>query len=98
MALPPLDRLLSGRLLLGRGTPWLLRALWVALPFTVGPSLADALHGASEPVRTVASLGLWTGWGLGVAASLVAHPVSLTALRLLAPAVVVAALAAEDAG
>jgi hypothetical protein len=70
----------------------------VALPFTVGPSMADALHAASEPVRTVASLGLWTGWALGVAAGLVPHPVSLTVLRLLAPAVVTSALAAAVAG
>jgi hypothetical protein len=68
------------------------------MPFTVGPALAEALHGASDPVRTVASLGLWVGWALGLAASVVPHPVSLTALRLLAPAAVAAALAAAVAG
>jgi hypothetical protein len=78
--------------------PWLLRGLWVALPFTVGPALADALHAGSDPVRTLASLGLWAGWAVGVAASLVPHPVSLTALRLLAPATVVASVAASAAG
>jgi len=70
----------------------------VALPFTVGPALADALHAGSDPVRTVASVGLWVGWAVGVAASLVPHPLSLTALRLVAPAVVVVALAAAAAG
>ncbi len=88
MAIPPFQRVL----------PWLLRGLWVALPFTVGPALADALHAGSDPVRTVASLGLWLGWAVGVAASLVPHPLSLSALRLLAPAVVVVALAAAAAG
>jgi len=78
--------------------PWLLRGLWIALPFTVGPALADALHTAGDPVRTVASLGLWVGWAVGVAASLVPHPLSLTALRLVAPAVVVATLAGAAAG
>ena len=78
--------------------PWLLRGLWVALPFTVGPALAAALDGAGEPVRTVASLGLWAGWALGVAAVVVPHPIGLTALRLLAPAAVAAALAAAVDG
>ncbi len=78
--------------------PWLLRGLWVALPFTVGPALADALDSAGDPVRTVASLGLWVGWAVGVAATLVAHPVTLTGLRVLAPAVVVASLAAAADG
>ena len=64
----------------------------MALPFTVGPTLADALDGAGDPVRTVASLGLWIGWSVGVAATLVPHPVSLTGLRVLAPAVVAASL------
>ncbi len=67
----------------------------MALPFTVGPALADALDGTSVPVRTVASLGLWLGWAVGTAAVVVPHPVSLTVVRVLAPAVVVAALVAE---
>ena len=70
----------------------------MALPFTVGPALADALHAAGDPVRTVASLGLWAGWAVGVAAALVPHPVSLTGLRLLAPAAVASTLAAAAAG
>ncbi|HEX7276394.1 MAG TPA: hypothetical protein VF244_03390 [Acidimicrobiales bacterium] len=88
MALPPPSRLV----------PWLLRGLWVALPFTVGPALADALDGASDPVRTVASLGLWVGWAVGVVATVVPHPLSLTALRVLAPCAVVASVAAAVAG
>ncbi len=70
----------------------------MALPFTVGPALADALHAASVPVRTVASLGLWVGWAVGVGAAVVPHPLSLTALRVLAPCAVVAAGAAAVAG
>ncbi len=64
----------------------------MALPFTVGPALADALDGAGDPVRTVASLGLWAGWAVGMAAALVPHPLSLTALRVLAPAAVAVSL------
>ena len=39
----------------------------------------------SDPVRTVASLGLWVGWAVGMVASLRPHPLSLTALRLRGP-------------
>jgi hypothetical protein len=78
--------------------PWLLRALWVALPFTVGPMLAAALDGASPSVRTVASIGLWLGWAVGVGAVVVPHPIGLTALRMLAPAPVAFALAAALSG
>ncbi|MEA2685330.1 MAG: hypothetical protein QOE93_525 [Actinomycetota bacterium] len=71
----------------------------MALPFTVGPALADALDSAGDPVRTVASLGLWVGWAVGMVATLVPHPITLTAVRLLAPAAVACALAAAvDAG
>ena len=77
-----------------RAFPWILRVWWAALPFTAGPAFADALHGAALPVRTLASVGLWLGWALGLAAAVVAHPIALTALRVLAPAAVVTAVAA----
>ena len=67
--------------------PWLVRAVWAALPFTVGPTLAAALEGASGPVRTVASAGLWAGWAVGMVAAALAHPATLTTLRVAAPAV-----------
>jgi len=81
-----------------RAFPWILRAWWAALPFTAGPAFADALHGADVAVRTVASVGLWVGWAMGLAATFVPHPLSLTTLRALAPAAAVAAVvAAVDA-
>jgi hypothetical protein len=81
-----------------RAFPWILRAWWLALPFTAGPAFADALHSAAVPVRTLASVGLWLGWATGLAAAVVPHPVSLTALRVLAPAAVVAAVVAAVGG
>ncbi len=69
---------------------WAVRVLWVALPFTAGPVLGDALSAASGPVQIVASVGLWAGWAVGVVATAVALPVSLTALRVLAPAALAA--------
>src|SRR4051794_2414116 len=80
-----------------RFLPWLVRALWAALPFTTGPALAAALDTASRPVQVVASTGLWLGWALGMVAAFAPHPLALTTLRVVAPAVVVAAVAAAVA-
>jgi hypothetical protein len=77
-----------------RAFPWILRAWWAAMPFTAGPAFADALHTAAVPVRTLASVGLWAGWAVGLAATLAPHPVALTALRVLAPAAVLGAVVA----
>ena len=83
---------------LSRLLPWLLRALWAALPFTAGPALAGALDGASGPVRLVASAGLWLGWAVGMVAAFVPHPLALTAIRVVAPAAVVTAVVPAVAG
>jgi hypothetical protein len=79
---------------------WLVRLLWIALPFTAGPVLAQGLGEASRPVQIVASAYLWAGWAAAVVATFVALPVSVTAVRTLAPAglaAVVAAAVAEGA-
>lgn len=75
-----------------RLVPWLLRAAWALLPLVTGPAFAAALDGRSGAVRTTTSIALWVVWGAALCASLVAHPVSLTALRLVAPAAVTAAV------
>ena len=71
--------------------PWILRGVWAVLPFVAGPAFATALDGRDLAVRTVASIGLWLVWGVALCASLVLHPASLTVVRLVAPAAVVAA-------
>jgi hypothetical protein len=77
--------------------PWVVRVAWAALPFTAGPALASALD-HHHTVRTPASVALWTVWALTLVAALVAHPVALTVLRTVAPAAVVAMLAATAEG
>lgn len=77
-----------------RLVPWALRLAWAVLPFTLGPSLGGALDAHGRPVQLVASVGLWGGWSAVLAATLVAHPVSLTLVRAAAPAAVSAAVAA----
>lgn len=74
--------------------PWALRATWVVLPFAAGPALAAALHHSSDPWRTGASVGLWAVWGVVLLATLVPHPVAMTAVRIGAPAALAAALLA----
>lgn len=77
---------------------WILRLGWLGLPFVAGPSLADALHGASGPVRGLASAGLWAGWAIGLVALLVPRTIGLTALRVVAAALVAAVGAAALGG
>jgi hypothetical protein len=78
------------------------RIAWFALPLTAGPALADALSDASTPVQVVASLLAWLAWGGIAVAVLVPRTVSLTALRIGAPAAlavaVVATVRAGDIG
>jgi hypothetical protein len=81
-----------------RFIPWLLRGLWAGLPFATGPALAAALDAGSGPVQLVASTGLWLGWAVGMVATFAPHPLALTALRVVAPAAVVAAVVASLAG
>jgi hypothetical protein len=73
---------------------WPARVTWLALPVLMGPALGDALDDASRPVQVVASTGLWLGWAAVLVATLVPTTVSLTGLRVAAPAAVVAALGA----
>jgi hypothetical protein len=81
-----------------RVLPWVVRAAWVVLPFTVGPAVDEALDSRSSAVRTVASALLWGGWATAVLATLVPRPVGLTLLRVAAPAALVAAGAAAAWG
>ena len=73
-----------------RVLPWALRIVWALVPFACGPGLAAALHDLDPAVRSTASVLLWAGWLVGAVASLVPHPVALTALRVVAPAGAVA--------
>src|ERR1700738_1185261 len=79
---------------LRRHFPWVLRAAWVALPFSAGAALGAALHPHSDPVRLTCSVLLWAGWAVVLVRMLAPRPVGLTALRVLAPAAAVAAVAA----
>lgn len=70
---------------------WALRALWASFPWSVGGLLGEALAGTGPAFGATATVGAWAAWALGLTALLVPHTVSLTAARVLAPAVLAAA-------
>lgn len=78
--------------LVERWWPWILRVLWLALPFTVGFAFGDALDAHSSLVRIVAIALGWGWWAAGLVATLVPHPIGLVALRSGSTAVVGAAI------
>ena len=56
-----------------RWFPWLVRAGWIPLPFTAGPTLEAALRQHSSPVALAGGIGLWTAWAVGLVALFVPH-------------------------
>lgn len=69
-----------------------LRLLWVTLPLTLGPLLADGLDPRADGFRTAVSLALWVLWAIALVAMLVPRTVTLTLVRVVVPAAVPAAL------
>lgn len=78
--------------------PWVVRALWLSLPFTAGPGFAAALDSRSAAVQTLGSIGLWVGWGVAMVAVCAPLPVALTAFRFVAPGAAAAAVNMTVAG
>lgn len=69
---------------------WAFPVLWATLPLAAGPSLAEGLDPTSSSFRTATSAALWLLWVLVLAASLVPRTATLTPVRIVAPAAVVA--------
>ena len=63
---------------------WALRALWFLLPLTAGQVASDAIASADHAVPFVMTAGLWILWAVGMVASMVPLPSTLTAFRILA--------------
>ena len=72
--------------------PWAVRLSWASLPFMVGIPFGAALGEHSRPVSLVGVVLAWGIWGTGLLATLVAHPLGCTALRVFSPGVLAAAL------
>jgi len=77
---------------------WLLRVAWVTLPLTAGPAASAAVRDWSDATRVVAEVLLWLAWGVGLLATLAPRPDTLTALRVVAPALFLSAVLAAVSG
>lgn len=71
--------------------PWPARATWALLPLVVGPALGEALDEHSLAVARTGSVLAWATWAGVLVAVLLPSTVSLTALRIAAPAALGAA-------
>jgi hypothetical protein len=65
--------------------PWMLRGTWIAVAVVGWPAVSSATSGRSDPVETVAAVGVTVGWVIGVGAMAVPATVSLTATRMTVP-------------
>ncbi|MEJ6739107.1 MAG: hypothetical protein QNL59_01060 [Actinomycetota bacterium] len=70
---------------------WAPALVWLSLPLTAGSSFANALDNRASAISLTAVIGLWLLWVVGLIAALTPSSVSLTTLRILMPASVVAA-------
>ena len=70
---------------------WAPALVWLSLPLTAGTSFAHALDHRSTPVTLTAAIGLWSIWVVGLIAALAPSAMSLTTIRIVMPASVVAA-------
>ncbi|HEU5153079.1 MAG TPA: hypothetical protein VFU19_21475 [Iamia sp.] len=77
---------------------WVARALWFALPLAAGPALGAALDPRSTPVATLGTVLAWGTWAVVLVALLVPRAVSLTVVRVGAPAALVATAWAAGPG
>lgn len=71
--------------------PWPARATWVLLPLLMGPALGEALAEHSLTVARTGAVLAWGTWAGVLVAVLLPRTVSLTALRIAAPAALAAA-------
>lgn len=72
--------------------PWPVRVAWLLLPLTVGPALGDALAEHSSAVARTGGIVAWVVWVGVLLAVAVPRTIGLTALRLVAPTVLLVAI------
>lgn len=68
---------------------WLCRALWLFVPLLLGDVFTTRLTGATGSARMIWQVFLWAVWLVGVVASFVQLPRSLTVMRMIMPAALV---------
>jgi len=78
--------------------PWPTRGAWALLPLAVGPALGEALDGSTRSVAVTGAVLAWGAWAAVLVAVIIPRTVSLTALRIVAPAALATANWAALAG
>ena len=73
----------GSRLLAAVAGLWWPRLLWLAVAIAGVWSMADAVHGRSDPLRSTVVIVAWLAWGIGVVALVVPSTLGLTAMRML---------------
>lgn len=77
---------------------WVLRVLWIIVPFSAGPLFSAALVDTSRSFELSVIVGLWVLWALTAVALMIPRPQTLTAIRIIIPATALASIwAAIDA-
>jgi len=71
---------------------WAFRVLWFLLPLTVGQAASEAISSADHAVPQVMTVGLWVLWAVTMVASMIPTPITLTIVRVAAPATLPLAL------
>jgi hypothetical protein len=61
---------------------WVMRILWLTLPFTLGEAIADAFEGRSRPVQLTGTVGSWALWALVLVAMLIPRTETLMPMRV----------------
>jgi hypothetical protein len=77
---------------------WVLRIVWATLPLTAGPAVSASVQEWSDAPRVLAEVLLWIAWAIALLATFAPRPIGLTALRIVAPAFGVFAIAAAFSG
>lgn len=78
--------------------PWPARATWALLPIAMGPALGSALDGSTRAVALTGAVLAWGTWVKVLVAVLIPRPMTLTALRIAAPAALAVAVWSALAG
>lgn len=73
---------------------WIVRVLWLALPFTLLESVVDATSSAHDTTRLTTQALFWVLWAATFMVSLVPAPSTLTVQRMLVPLAPAASLCA----
>ena len=77
---------------IGRAVLWVARVIWLAVAVLGGSAFGTAMAPFDRAVQLTGTIGLWVGWAAVALALMVPSTAGLTAIRIIVPAGLVAAL------